>query len=482
MHLPRLFGLFVAVLFCISAQSAPRLNVIFILTDDLGWSDLGCYGSKFYETPNLDKLASQGVRFTSGYAACNVCSPTRASIMTGKHPARLRITDWLPGRPDRPDQKLRRPILQQHLPLEEVTLAEALKVGGYRTAFVGKWHLGGSSFYPDKQGFDINVGGCEKGHPPSYFSPYGIPTLADGPKGEFLTERLTDECLKFIESSREQPFLLYLAHYTVHTPLQAKPELVATFRSKAAGLKSGEPEFITDHGRQVRQVQNHAVYAAMVNSLDQSVGRIMSKLEELGLEKKTAVFFTSDNGGLSTSEGTPTSNLPLRLGKGWNFEGGVRVPLIVKWPDAARPGTLCNDPVLSTDFYPTILEMTGLPLKPDQHLDGASFVTLLKGGNRGEHPQFWHYPHYSNQGGPPSGAIRVGPWKLIESFEDMSVELYNLNGDPGEQNELSAAQPGKTKELRERLHNWRKEIGAAMPSANPDYNPEAGAKKKGGKS
>jgi arylsulfatase A-like enzyme len=475
MNLPRFLPAIAlaATLLIARAASAGPPNIIFILADDLGWRDLGCYGSAFYETPNLDKLAAQGVRFTGAYAACNVCSPTRASILTGKYPARLHLTDWLPGRADRPDQKLKRPVILQHLPLEEVTLAEALKEAGYATAFIGKWHLGGEEYFPDKQGFDINIGGCHLGHPPSYFSPYKIPTLPDGPKGEYLTDRLTDEALKFIENKKDKPFLLYLSHYAVHNPQQAKKDLVEKFAAKAATLTSAGPEFLTDNGRQVRQAQNQPVYAAMIQSLDESVGRVMGKLTELGLDKSTIVFFTSDNGGLSTAEGTPTSNLPLRMGKGWNYEGGIREPLIVKWPGVTQPGAVCDQPMISTDYYPTFLEMAGLPARPRQHVDGVSLVPLLKGGTRPERALFWHYPHYSNQGGGPSGAVRLGDYKLIEWFEDMRVELFNVKEDIGEHHDLAAQLPEKAAALRERLHAWRKDVDAQMPSPNPDYRASA---------
>jgi arylsulfatase A-like enzyme len=455
------------------ARPPAKPNLVFILADDLGWSDLGCYGSTFYETPHLDRLAASGMRFTDAYAACSVCSPTRASILTGKYPARLHLTDWVPGRADRPDQKLKRPVILDHLPLEEVTLAEALREAGYRTGFIGKWHLGGTNFFPENQGFDLNVGGCAKGSPPSYFSPYRIPTLTDGRKGEYLTDRLTDEALKFIESAKAKPFLLYLSHYAVHNPQQAKAELVAMYRAKAARLPPpAGPEFLPEGKQRARQIQNQPIYAAMVQSVDESVGRVIEKLAELGIEGNTVVVFTSDNGGLSTSEGAPTSNVPLRAGKGWHYEGGVREPCIIRWPGVTRPGSLCHAPVISTDYYPTLLEIAGLPLRPQQHMDGVSLVPLLKGGTLAERPLFWHYPHYSNQGGGPGGAVRVGDFKLIEWFEDMRVELFNLREDVSEKHNLAAAMPEKAAALRRQLHDWRKDIKAAMPTPNPDYKPE----------
>lgn len=465
----------ILVLGCATLMAANKPNIILILADDLGWTDLGCYGSTFYETPNLDSLAKQGMRFTDAYAACNVCSPTRASILTGKSPARLHLTDWLPGRPNRPDQKLNRPDFERFLPLEEVTLAETLRDAGYQTAFVGKWHLGESTnHWPTHQGFDVNIGGGKAGSPSSYFSPYRMPNLPDGPNGEYLNERLTDEALKFVTRAAEnnKPFLLYFSHYAVHTPLQAKPEVVEKYQAKAAKLGASRENFLPDHGRQVRQVQDHPVYGAMVESLDDSVGRVMARLKELNLETNTIVIFTSDNGGLSTAEGSPTANLPLRAGKGWAYEGGVREPLLIKWPGVVAPGSVSHAQTISADFYPTILQMLGLPARPDQHRDGASFVLALKGGALPERPLFWHYPHYSNQGGPPHGAVRVGDFKLIEWYEDMSIELYDLKNDLGERHNLAKGNSAKAAELTQLLHDWRAQVNAQMPTPNPNYQPE----------
>lgn len=458
-----------------SAQAAPaQPNIVFILADDLGWKDLGCYGSTFYETPNLDRLAAGGMTFTRAYAACCVCSPTRASLMTGKYPPRTGITDWLPGQNPKPWQKLLAPKLPDHLALDEFTVPEALKAGGYATCFIGKWHLGGDGFTPDKQGFDINIGGCGLGHPPSYFSPYKIPTLSDGPKGEYLTDRLTDEAVRFIEHSKDKPFLLYLAHYAVHNPQQAKKEMIEKYRAKRAALPASVgPEFIEDSGRKVRQIQNQPVYAAMVQSLDESVGRVMAKLDELGLSKNTIVIFTSDNGGLSTAEGTPTSNAPLRCGKGWPYEGGVREPLIVRWPGVTRAGSTSDATLISVDFYPTLLEVAGLSPRPQQALDGVSFVPLLHGQPMPPRPIFWHYPHYSNQGGPPVGAVMAGDFKLVERYEDMRCELYNVRDDAAEQHDLAAQMPDKVNALRDQLHRWRQSVAAQMPTPNPAYDPAA---------
>jgi len=461
-----------------TSEKAPP-NIVFILADDLGWSDVGCYGAQFHQTPNLDRLAQQGMRFTDAYAACAVCSPTRASIMTGKYPARLHLTDWLPGLKDSPAYKLNRPDILKFLPLEEYTVAEALKAGGYQTAFFGKWHLGEEEeYYPEHQGFDINVGGCGKGHPPSYFSPYGIPNLPDGPEGEYLNDRLTDEALKFLDQVKDKPFFLYLPHYAVHMPLQAKKETIEKYKAKADKLPADRTVYTDDLGRPVRQVQDNPVYAAMMESLDESIGRVLDRLSELGLDKNTVVIFTSDNGGFSTGRGTPSCNLPLRMGKGWPYEGGVREPLIIRWPGVVKPGSVSSEPVISNDYYPTLLQIAGLPLRPEQHQDGQSILPVLKGGSLRERPLFWHYPHYHGSGSRPNGAVRLGDFKLIEWYEDMSTELYDLKNDLGEKTDLSAKMPEKTAELRQLLHDWRENVNALMPQPNPAYNPEKSTTKK----
>jgi len=434
------------------AQTRPP-NVIFILVDDLGWTDLGCQGSKFYETPNIDRLAREGMRFTQAYAACTVCSPTRAAAMTGKYPARLHITDWIAGHV-RPQAKLKVPDWLMHLPLEERTIAETFKEAGYATASIGKWHLGSTEFYPDRQGFDVNLGGCDRGQPPSYFSPYGIPTLADGPKGEFLSDRLTDEALKFMEHYQAEPFFIYLPHYAVHTPLMGKPEVIAKYQRKA------DPQ----------HPQHNPIYAALVESVDDSVGRIVKTLDELKLSEKTLVIFTSDNGGLVLRD--VTSNLPLRAGKGSTYEGGVRVPLLVKWPGVTQPGSTCDTPVITPDLPPTMLEMAGLKPAKNQIMDGESLVPLLRGAGAFQRDAiYWHYPHYHPGGATPYGAMRQGDWKLIEFFEDDHLELYNLREDIGEQNDLAAKYPDRAGGLRQKLHAWRQEVDAQMPTPNPDYDP-----------
>ena len=443
-------------------DAAKRPNVVLIVADDLGWADLGCYASKFHRTPRLDQLAAGCRRFAQAYSACPVCSPTRAALMTGKHPARLHLTDWLPGRSDMPTQRLLRPPFRQQLPLEEVTIAEVLNEAAYATGQVGKWHLGGAGYEPTRQGFDMSVAGDARGSPASYFAPFGkgdrvIPGLADAPEGQYLTDRLTDEALKFIEINRSQPFFLYLPHYAVHTPLAAKPE-----------LESGYPRWDgTPHGR-----QENPIYAAMLESVDQGVGRILDKLGDLNLVERTVVIFTSDNGGLATREGanTPsTNNSPLREGKGWLYDGGVRVPLIVSWPGRIKPG-VDETPVWSADVPVTIAALCGQ--KFPAAVDGVDLAPLLLDGTPLAPRQlYWHYPHYANQGSRPGGAVRDGDWKLIEFYDTQRRELYNLARDMSEAKNLADEQPQHVERLAPKLAEWRQEVDAQMPRPNPDYTP-----------
>lgn len=465
-------------------------NIIFILVDDLGWTDLGCYGSTFHETPNIDRLAAESMRFTSAYAACPVCSPTRASIMTGKYPARTGVTDWIAGRQASlaglPCDKMLSRDFDHEMKLEEVTVAEAMQKGGYRTFFAGKWHLGQDSVYwPEHQGFEINKGGWSVGSPRGgYFSPYENPRLEDGPEGENLTDRLTDESIHFMEGHASEPFFLYLSFYTVHNPQQGKRELIEKYKRKIESegldpqaMETTDREWIKyapPTGRYVERIQQgHPVYASMIETLDTNLGRLMQKVTELGLEEHTIVIFMSDNGGLSTAEGSPTSNLPLRGGKGWMYEGGIREPMMVRWPGSGSEGTLSDVPVISTDFYPTMLEMAGLELIPQQHMDGVSLAPLLtETGHLKDRPLFWHYPHYSNQGGKPGAAVRMGDYKLIEFFDPGLVELYNLAEDTGETRNLAEEMPEKTGEMLKLLHSWQKEVGAKGMDPNPAYDPD----------
>ena len=459
-------------------------NFVFILIDDLGWADLGCYGSSFYETPCLDELAREGVRFTNAYASCPVCSPTRASILTGKYPARVQVTNYIPGMAK--GRLLSAPYLH-YLPLAEKSLAGALKDGGYHTWHVGKWHLGDEPYWPQHHGFDVNVGGWSAGMPKSYFSPYQNPMLPDGPDGEYLPDRLTDEAIRLIQNNDGKPFFLNLWYYLVHIPIQAKPEYVARYQAKAAGLgldgkdpfEEGE-HYPCEHKKDQRVIrrlfQSDPGYAAMVQSLDENVGRLLAALKETGLADNTVVVFTSDNGGLATAEGSPTCNAPLAEGKGWMYEGGTREPLIVRWPGVTRPGSLCGVPVTSPDFYPTFLEIAGLDPLPRQHVDGVSIAPLLTGDGRPEREAiFWHYPHYANQGGTPGCSVRSGDYKLIEFFEDGRAELYNLREDVSEERDLSEAKPEVAEGLRTMLHAWLKRVDAKIPLPNPDYAPAEGS-------
>ena len=471
-------------------KEAVKPNVIFILADDLGWTDLGCYGSSFYETPNIDRLAQEGVRFTNAYAACPVSSPTRASFQTGKYPARLHLTDYIPGGYAVASRKkiidTSCPVLPvafvQNMPLSELTIAEALKAEDYQTAHIGKWNCSVDSLtYPQYQGYDINIAGCNKGGPGKggYFSPYHNPYLSDGPEGEYLTDRLGDECIQIIRRFKDKPFFINLPFYQVHTPLLAKPEKVKHFEEKAQrmGLESPrafeeKPEWkdkqpFQDATHIERVIQSNAAYAAMIASMDENIGKIINELKRLGLYENTIIIFTSDNGGLSTSEGSPTSNRPLRGGKGFTYEGGIREPLIVRMPGMRNAGTLCDSIVISTDYYPTILEMTGSELHPEQHVDGISLLPLLENKKRTERDAvYWHYPHYSNQGGRPSGAIRMGNYKLLQFYDTGEVELYDLSIDLSEKKNLKDEKPEVTQELLKKLNDWRKSVGADMPVKN----------------
>ncbi len=492
-------------------------NVVFILADDLGWSDLGCYGSSFYETPNIDKFAQQGVRFTNAYAACHVCSPSRASILTGKYPARLHLTDWLPGRKDFTFQKLKNVVSEQHLANDETTLPGTLKANGYRTAIFGKWHLGDDSASTTQQGFDLHIPEWNNGWPNgTYFSPYGMKGLEGGSEGEYLTDRLTSEALKFIDENKEVPFFLYLSHFAVHDPIQGRPDLVKKYQQKLERMQPWDKEPFILEGNpdtsevisreklnrllydkpfegysvlpqrtvKIKQRQDNVQFAAMVESLDESVGRVLTQLKASGIEDNTIVIFFSDNGGMSAANfGKPTriippanldkafstSNLPLRGGKGWLYEGGIRVPLMVKWPQQGKKGIVCDVPVISTDFFKTVLDMIDLPLDPEKYgIDGMSIVPLLKQQKNGQkkiagRAIFWHFPHYSNHGmQSPGSAVRMGDFKLLEYFENNIAQLFNLKTDPGEQHDLSQSHPDKVRELRALLHSWRVKVNAQM--------------------
>ena len=445
-----------------------RPNIVLIVADDLGWADIGSYGADLHETPHLDQLAQEGVRFTNAYASAPVCTPTRAALMTGKYPARLHMTIWHEASRNPPqNRKLVPPMTEGNLPHKEITIAEVLRSAGYDTTHIGKWHLGDAAHYPENQGFDINIGGTFWGAPPTFFYPYRgafgrrrepryVPRLEGGKPGEYLTDRLTDEALKIIDRASEKPFFLYLAYHTVHTPIEAKKRKIAHFRNK---LKPG-------------LLHQNATYAAMVSHLDDNVGRVMKKLDERNLTDNTLVIFTSDNGGFINRwrhMDAVTNNSPLRSGKGSLYEGGVRVPMIVRYPGVTRAGTECNELVASMDFYPTFLEALGLSgnEKHNRDVDGVSLLPLLKNPNArlSRDTLYFHYPHYYPTTTPVS-AIRSGNWKLIETFETGKAELYNLADDLGERNDLSKSMAKKTSQLRGRLHQWQATVKAQMPTKN----------------
>lgn len=454
--------------------AADSTNFVFFLVDDLGWADIGCFGSDFYETPNLDALAESGMKFTNGYAACPVCSPTRASIMTGRHPVRVDITDWIPGRDATKvaGAKFQHVHDRDNLALEEVTIAEVLKKNGYETFFAGKWHLGDKGHWPTDQGFDYNIGGNSKGSPPGgYYAPWTNPTLKANNSEEYLTERLTAESLEFLDRrDSKNPFLLYLAYYNVHTPIQAYEKHIKHFTEKAAGLPD-QPETIVEHDGVSRARQDNAALASMVSAVDDSVGAILRKLDESGLAENTVVIFFSDNGGLCTlgNRPGPTSNLPLRSGKGWLYEGGVREPTIIRAPGVTKAGSVCETPIVSMDFFPTMLELGGLDLQPELHMDGQSILPLLRGETSSslrDRAFYWHYPHYHGSSWAPGASIRDGDWKLINFYHYDNVELYNLRTDPGEQNDLSEKEAAKKTELLNKLQAWQRKMNARMPVPN----------------
>ncbi len=485
-----------ATLLAAGTLIAKPLNVVFILADDLGVMDTTPYNPKsFYETPNLERFAKSATRFTNAYAACPVCSPTRSSILTGQYPARTRNTDYFgapneffgealpadydPAKNGKFGKAMDKPLLPApylgQLAASHTTLAEALKTHGYSTFFAGKWHLGPKGSYPTDHGFDINLGGGQGGGPyggKKYFSPYGNPTLPDGPEGEHLPDRLARETASFIAAHKDRPFLAYLSFYSVHTPLMGRKDLVEKYEKRRAdaGLQD---EFIPEQPRKTRSVQSHAIYAAMVDAMDQAIGKVLASLEENGIADNTLVIFTSDNGGLSTSEGSPTSNLPFRAGKGWLYEGGIREPLLVRWPGVSKPGSVSQWTVISTDFFPSILEAAGLPLMPEQHKDGRSFAAALKDSTatNPERPVFWHYPHWGNQGGTPGSAVRLGDWKWIEWYGGSEPALFNLTKDPGEQHNLAKEEHAKAEEMHKLLKDFLTETKAQLPVPNPAAKP-----------
>lgn len=453
---------------CTTKKSPP--NFVFILVDDLGWADVQCLNPEcFYDTPNIDKLAEEGILFTQGYAAHSVCSPSRAAIMTGKHPNRLDITDYIPG-----DDPKNRPLLgpqdRSNLALEEVSLAEALKVKGYKTCFIGKWHLGLDGFQPEDQGFDINIGGYER-PPGGYYSPYNVPKLPNGPVGEYLPDRLTNECINFIldQKNKKEPFLAYLSFYTVHTPIQASKRYVEYYKKKYEQMGIQEVQYRKEGNGLTRLTQSDTAYASMVTAMDENVGRLMDVLKGNGMLENTWVIFTSDNGGLSTKKqkGTPTSNEPLRAGKGWCYEGGIRVPVIILGPGVKNPGRTVIDPVIGMDFFPTIMELAGIE---NVAKDGISLIPIVKGNGKLERDGLlWHYPHYHGSEWTPGSSLRKGDWKIVVHYENNQYELYNLAKDPYEKADISTTYPDKLNELKELLDEKLKKTDGKLPIKNPYY-------------
>ncbi len=472
--------LFLALLGCVAVASdkhhSKPPNFVVILVDDLGFMDIGANNPNcFYDTPNIDGLASSGMRFTDGYAANPVCSPTRYSLMTGKYPTRVEATNFFTGNRS---GKFRPASLINKMPLNEITIAQLLKGKGYSTFFAGKWHLGPSEeYYPQNRGFDVNVGGHKAGGPylgNKYFGPFKNPQMeVESKKGDHLPDRLARDTATFIDENKDKPFLAYLAFYSVHTPLIGRPDLVEKYKAKAAkitGVEFGDEEQVLgDKPRKVRLLQKHAVYAAMVEAMDQAVGKVLKQLDDSGVAENTIVVFTSDNGGLSTSEGLPTSNLPLRGGKGWVYEGGIREPWIVRYPGLTKPGSSCSEPICSIDLFPTVAAAAGA--KFSHAIDGVDIQPALKGQTLDRDALFWHYPHYSNQGGFPGGAIRRGDFKLVERYEDGRVHLYNLKNDIGETKDLANALPDKTKTMKKQLHAWYKSVNAKFLREKNDKMP-----------
>ena len=458
-------------------EAKRRPNIVFILADDLGWRDLSNEGSTYYESPHIDRIAAAGMKFTRGYATCQVCSPSRASILTGKYPPNHGITTWIGDAAGKAWSGRGRH--DSHLPAEydrnlrasELTLAEVLRENGYRTFFAGKWHLGSKGSWPTDHGFDVNKGGWDVGSPRGgFFAPWQNPNLESGPAGESLTLRLGRETANFIETNKDKPFLAYLSFYTVHGPIQTTPKLWEKYRDKAVSAGLAGERFLFDRRLNVRQVQDCPIYGGMVETMDDAVGIVLRKLDELGLSDNTIVCFTSDNGGVSSGDAYSTSNTPLRGGKGRQWEGGIREPFYINAPGVTKSGSTSAVPVNGIDWYPTLLELAGIPVPKKQDVDGISIVPLLKGGAIADRPLYWHYPHYGNQGGEPSSIITQDDWKLIYYHEDGRDELYHLTKDPAEKHDLARREPSKAKALRAKLDAWLKSTDAKLPAKDATFD------------
>ncbi|MBU3125846.1 sulfatase [Sinomicrobium sp. 2019215] len=455
-------------------------NILFVLADDFGLKDMSFVGSDFYETPNIDRLASKGMIFTQGYAGSRVCSPARATIMTGQFTARHGVTDWIGAKSGADWRKTKRfdrllPAgYKHHLPENGTTLAEVLKAHGYKTFFAGKWHLGGEGSYPEDHGFEINKGGWEKGNPNGgYFSPFDNPKLKDIRDGENLSMRLAKETVAFMEENKRSGFFAFLSFYAVHGPIQTTREKWQKYKNKAKATGIAEKGFVMEKNLPIRQTQDNPVYAGLVEAMDDAIGVVLDGLKRSGLEKNTIVIFTSDNGGVASGDAYSTSNLPFRGGKGYQWEGGIRVPYLIRVPWQNSNGKQSDYPVTGADFYPTILDYAGIDLPAEQLLDGVSLKPVIdKGDILPERPLYWHYPHYGNQGGDPSSIIREGRWKLIHYYEEDRNELYNIIDDPYEQKNVAADHPEKLAELGDKLERWLAGVEASYPAKDEEFDPE----------
>lgn len=484
-HYSFLFLLVTLVCSCTEKKTQVKPNVLFIIADDLGYHDLSCTGSKYYETPNIDQIAKGGMVFTDGYAACQVCSPSRASLISGKFPARHGVTDWIGARTGEDwskagnNTKMMPPEYEYHLAQEYVTLPEALKEEGYKTFFAGKWHVGEKGSWPEDHGFDINKGGWDVGSPKGgYYAPWNNPNLKSGPDGESLTMRLAKETVDFIKANKDTTFLAYLSFYAVHGPIQTTQDKWAKYRLKAEEQGIPDSGFEMAERLPIRNVQDNPVYAGLIETMDDAVGMVLNSLKELGLDENTIIVFTADNGGVASGDAFSTSNLPLRGGKGYQYEGGIREPYFIKVPGLTDNGLTCATPVSSVDLYPTILDLASVKLRPEEHNDGISLLPLLKGGSVAERPLIWHYPHYGNQGGDPVSIIRLGDWKLIYYYETGAEELYNLREDIGERNDVSAKEPKLVTDLHGQLFDYLKSVNAKFPKKDDSYNEERAEKRR----
>lgn len=459
------------------SKNKSQPNVVFILADDLGYSDLSCMGSSYYETPNIDKIASKAMVFTNGYAGCQVCSPSRATLMTGQFTARHGITDWI-GSPSGEDWRKKKRYTKilpadykHHMDSDQMTLPKAFQEAGYSTFFAGKWHIGGKGYHPENFGFDINIGGFESGSPRGgYFGPFKNPKLKNKVKGENLTMRLAAETAAFIKTSKDKPFFAYLSFYAVHGPIQTSKEKWSKYRDKAEAIGVAEKGFEEGDMLPMRKYQDNPVYGGLVETMDDAVGVILKTLKENNLDKNTIVVFTSDNGGVTSGDNYSTNNMPLKGGKGYQWEGGIRIPYMISVPWVNNHGEKSDEPVSGADFFPTLLELTGQTLLPETHIDGKSIVSVLNGTSLEERPLYWHYPHYGNQGGRPVSIIRKGDWKLIHFWEDGHDELYNLKKDVHEDNNIASSEIERTKHMSQTLLKWLSDVDAKYPSKDPLYD------------